>query len=365
MTDSHGLTRYRQKRNFARARPRPRVVFDGGEVTPDPTDAGALEGARRAALPKSFEPQLATLGDSAPEGDEWLHEMKLDGYRILCRIDGGDVRLLSRNGKDWTDRFAEIAEAAAALPCERALIDGEVVVLDRKGMSHFQSLQQALRRKAGTRDLHWFAFDIVHLDGSDIARAPLTERKELLRALLERLDPDGVIRYCDHVAGNGPEFFRQACRSGLEGIISKRADSPYRSGRGRDWRKTKCTHRQEFVIVGYTEPGGSRTGFGALLLAVNDEDGNLVAAGRVGTGFTNDVLGSLHAKLEKLERATPPIVDPPTGAKARDVHWVKPALIAEVAFTEWTADGSVRHPSFQGLREDKSAEDIVRERARS
>jgi hypothetical protein len=161
MTDSHGLTRYRQKRNFARARPRPRVVFDGGEVTPDPTDAGALEGARRAALPKSFEPQLATLGDSAPEGDEWLHEMKLDGYRILCRIDGGDVRLLSRNGKDWTDRFAEIAEAAAALPCERALIDGEVVVLDRKGMSHFQSLQQALRRKAGTRDLHWFAFDIV------------------------------------------------------------------------------------------------------------------------------------------------------------------------------------------------------------
>jgi bifunctional non-homologous end joining protein LigD len=351
-----GIARNRQKRNADRT--------TEGEGTPGAPDAAGLSVARRAALPKTFEPQLATLGSSAPEGDDWLHEMKLDGYRILCRIDRADVRLLSRNGKDWTNRFEEIADAARTLPCEKALIDGEVVVLDRNGISHFQSLQKALRGKAGSRDLHWFAFDIVHLDAIDVARAPLTERKELLQRLMERLDPDGVLRYCDHIAGNGPEFFQQACRSGLEGIISKRADAPYRSGRGRDWLKTKCTNRQEFVVVGYTEPGGSRTGFGALLLAVNDEDGNLVAAGRVGTGFTNDVLESLHAKLENLERATPPIVDPPKGAKARGIHWVKPALIAEIAFTEWTADGFVRHASFQGLREDRNVEEIVREKIR-
>jgi len=319
----------------------------------------ALEGARKEALPDSLSPQLATLVSEPPTGDEWLHELKLDGYRILCYVDHGSVRCISRNGKDWTDRYPEVVEAAGLLPCETALMDGEVVVLDERGVSSFQALQNALGATRARRKLHFYAFDLVHLDGYDLSRVPLRDRKPLLQTLVAGGEGD-VIRYSDHVSGSGQQFHAQACAAGAEGIISKRANSPYRSGRSMDWQKTKCLLRQEFVVVGFTEPSGSRAGFGALLIAVT-KDGELVSAGRVGTGFTNRTLRELHARMKKLERATPPIANPPRGASARGVHWLEPKLVAEVSFTEWTSDGSIRHPSFQGLREDKALEEIVRE----
>lgn len=319
----------------------------------------ALADVRRAALPSTFEVQLATLADSAPSGDEWLHEIKLDGYRLICRASGGDVRLITRSGKDWTDRFPRLAEAAGALPCDEAVLDGEAAVLNAYGVSEFQALQNALRRRHA--NVHYFAFDLLYIDGYDLTHAPLRARKEALAGLLAAVPEAGPIRYSDHVEGHGAEFLQRACAMGLEGIISKRADRPYRAGRGTEWRKVKCVRRQEFVVIGFTEPSGTRTAFGALLLAVNDDEGRLVFAGRVGTGFNERTLAELHAKLTRLERETPPIDNPPRGAGARGVHWVTPRLVAEVSFAEWTSDGRIRHPSFLGLREDKKPEEVVRE----
>lgn len=319
----------------------------------------ALDGVRRAALPSKFEVQLATLGARAPSGDEWLHEIKLDGYRLICRKSGDDVRLITRSGKDWTDRFPRLVEAAATLPCEEAVLDGEVAVLNARGISEFQALQNALRRKHA--NVLYFVFDLLYIDGYDLTRAPLRARKEALAGLFAAAPETGPIRYSDHVEGHGAEFLKRACAMGLEGIISKRADRPYRGGRGTEWLKVKCMRRQEFVIVGFTDPSGTRTAFGALLLAVNDDDGRLVFAGRVGTGFDERTLLELHAKLIRLERETPPVDTPPRGADARGVHWVTPRLVAEVSFAEWTSDGRIRHPSFLGLREDKEPEEVVRE----
>jgi bifunctional non-homologous end joining protein LigD len=333
----------------ARRKPPPRPV-------PEISDEAPI-----ARLPAAPSPQLATLVSTPPAGDDWVHEIKLDGYRILCRIDAGEVRLISRNGKDWSARFAEIAEAAASLPIESALLDGEVVVLDEAGRSDFQALQNVATAGAQQRNLFYFAFDLLHLEGRDITGLPLLKRKALLATLVGAAPAGGLLRYSDHIVGHGKEFFEQACGTGLEGIISKRATSPYRSTRNTDWQKTKCLKRQEFVIVGYTEPSGSRSGFGALVLAVNDGNGQLIHSGRVGTGFTDASLRELHRRLQRLETRTPSIIDPPRGAAGRDIHWVKPSLVAEVAFTEWTGDGVVRHPSFQGLREDRKAEEIVRE----
>src|SRR6185369_506920 len=258
-------------------------------------------------------------------------------------------------------RFSPIAKAAAALPVSSALLDGEVVVLKPDGTSSFQALQNALT-ESRDRDLLYYVFDLLYLDGQDLRPAPLTARKEALAGLVSKGFPQDrpVIRLSDHVQGQGEGFYQQACRHGLEGIVSKRADAPYRSGRGKDWLKVKCLKRQEFIIAGYTDPEGARSGFGALLLAVNDGD-DLIFTGRVGTGFDTSTLDSLRERLEKLERKTPPVKNPPRGAQARGVHWVKPELVAEIAFTEWTDDGALRHPTFQGLREDKPAADVVRE----
>jgi len=316
-----------------------------------------IAGARKAKMPQEVEPELATLVAAPPAGDEWLHELKLDGYRILCAVEDGDAQVYTRNAKDWTARFAPIAKAAAALPVSSALLDGEVVVLKPDGTSSFQALQNALT-ESRERDLLYYVFDLLYLDGQDLRPLPLTARKEALAALVTKDNP--VIRLSDHVQGQGEGFYHQACRHGLEGIVSKRADAPYRSGRGKDWLKVKCLKRQEFIIAGYTDPEGARTGFGALLLAVNEGD-ELVFTGRVGTGFDTKTLSTLHERLTKLERKTPPVSNPPRGAQARGVHWVKPELVAEIAFTEWTDDGSLRHPTFQGLREDKPAAEVVRE----
>jgi bifunctional non-homologous end joining protein LigD len=313
--------------------------------------------AAKATLPEFIPPQLATLVRSAPEGDEWLHEIKLDGYRVLARIDRGRVKLLTRSGQDWTAKFPSLAAAAERLRAKSALLDGEVVVLDAHGISHFQSLQEALS-PGRTQDLLYFVFDLLYLDGRDLRSLPLFERKALLARLLR--GSGNTIRYSEHVEGQGGRFYDKACRMGLEGIISKQKDAPYRSGRGTAWVKVKCVKSQEFVIVGFTEPKGTRAGFGALLLGVYDKDGALTYVGRVGTGFDIRSLKALHAKLKALERERSPLKSPPPGS-TRDVHWVEPKLVADVAFTEWTRDGILRHPTFHGLREDKPAREVVKE----
>ena len=317
-----------------------------------------LAGARKASMPELMDAQLATLVDVPPEGDEWIHEIKYDGYRMLCRIERGACTMFSRNGKEWTARFARIAEALARLPVQSAWIDGEVVAIDDKGRTSFQALQNALSH-AGSGTLAYYAFDLPYVDGYDLTDVPLLARKERLQSLIGA--STGLLRYSTHVAGNGERVFSEACRLGVEGIVSKLAASPYRATRSRSWIKVKCAKRQEFVIGGYTDPQGSRTGFGALLLGVYEGKGKLRFCGKVGTGFDDETLTALMEKLEKLEIDEPAFVNPPTGAEARRSHWVKPALVAEIAFTEWTNDGTLRHPSFQGLREDKRATDVVRE----
>ena len=318
-----------------------------------------IAGARKGEPPGVLKAQLARLVSDAPEGDEWVHELKFDGYRVLARVEGGEAQLITRNGKDWTDRFPGVAESLASLTSEAAVLDGEVVVLDDEGRSSFQLLQNSLSGNRAGLPI-FYAFDLLYLDGSDLRGATLLDRKERLRPLLATA-PRTRVRYSDHVVGNGPEFFEEACRMGVEGMISKRGAAPYRGGRGKDWLKVKCTSRQELVIVGYTDPSGSRVGLGALLLGVHDSEGALVFSGKVGTGFDDRTLVGLEKRLSAMERKTAPVSNPPRGYKARGVHWVRPELVAEIEFTEWTDDGKVRHPSFQGLREDKAAGDVVRE----
>jgi bifunctional non-homologous end joining protein LigD len=323
-----------------------------------PVSVADVSGVRRAALPKFAPPQLATLVSQAPSGEAWLHEMKYDGYRILARLDHGRVTLLSRNGRDWTDKFPTIAEAVGHLPAERAMLDGEVAVLQPDGTTSFQALQNFLSG-TGPGQLVYMVFDLLHLDGWDLTGARLEDRKAVLERLLASGNgKSGPVRYSDHVAGDGPDFFTHACRLGLEGVIAKRRDAPYRGTRSADWLKIKCVKGQEVVIGGYTEPEGSRVGIGALLVGVY-EDGRLVYAGKVGTGFDQETLRALKKRLASLEQKACPFATRPAGVG--QPHWVKPDLVAAVSFSEWTADGRMRHPSFQGLREDKPATSVTRE----
>jgi bifunctional non-homologous end joining protein LigD len=306
-------------------------------------------------------PQLATPVTRPPEGPGWLFEPKLDGYRVLCRIDNGDVRVLTRRGNDWTSEFRAIAAAAERLPCRAALIDGEAVVYDSRGVTSFQRLQNAL--KGDSSQISLTAFDVLHLDGWDLTRAPLLQRKALLERLLE--SAPAAIRYGEHFTEDGAGFFAAACKLGLEGVVAKRAEDPYRAGeRTRSWLKIKCLKREEFVLVGFTDPGGSRTAFGALLVATRDRAAApLRYAGKVGTGFDERTLRSLLKRLQPLERKTPPVERASARGVGRGVHWVEPKLVAEIAYTEWTGDGRLRHPIFVGLREDKPADEVVEERA--
>jgi bifunctional non-homologous end joining protein LigD len=328
---------------------------------PASKDPKALPGARPARLPAELSPELATLVDEAPPGPEWFHEIKYDGYRLLCRIANGKARLYTRRGNDWTSKFGTLAADVAKLPVREAWIDGEVVAAGERGNTSFGALQEALGSNGGTEGLVFYAFDVPYLDGHDLTRVPLVQRKAALSKILGR--SKGRIRYSDHVEGRGDAFFDGACRQGLEGIVSKRAASPYRSGRGRDWLKVKCIQTRELVVVGYTEPKGSRTGLGALVLAEAAGMGQLRHVGRVGTGFDERALEDLTRRLSKLESAKPAVSPAPKGAAARGVHWVKPKLVAEVAFTERTRDGILRHPVFRGLREDKTPRETAGEAA--
>lgn len=319
--------------------------------------ASKFRRGRAVRLPDFIPLQLATRVAEPPEGPEWIHEIKFDGYRAEARLDGGKVNILTRSGLDWTTRFPNIARAVAELPAKRALIDGEIIALDRGNVPSFALLQQALSE--GRDDgLIYMVFDLLHLDGRDLSKLALRDRRDLLDELVRTADPP--IRYSEHFSGDAQMIYRHACRMALEGVVSKMADEPYHSGRGRSWVKSKCRERQEFVIGGYTDPRGSRQGLGALLLGYW-QSGRFVYAGRVGSGFGNEAGRRLRKKLEAIPAARSPFGKTPRSAQ-RGVHFVAPKLVAEVEFATWTADGLVRQASFIALRDDKPAKAIGRER---
>ncbi|MEN3745910.1 DNA ligase D [Sphingomonas sp. HF-S3] len=325
-----------------------------------PSRAAAKPGgpARRVAKggkrPDFHEPQLATLVDAVPAGNQWLHEVKYDGYRALVALGQGGARVFTRSGLDWTGKFPGIAEAAATLSAP-ALIDGEIVAY-KDGKPDFSTLQDAISR--GGQGLTYFAFDLLSEGGEDLTALPQIQRKERLRALVT--GADDRIQYSEHVLGAGEQLFEAMCREGYEGIVSKRADAPYRGTRTKSWLKVKCTRRQEFVIVGWLPSTAKGRGFRSLLLAVNGPDG-LVYAGKVGTGFSMDTLHDLRKAFEKIAAKTAPVEVP--RAEARGAQWLRPELVAEIAFSEFTAENVVRHASFLGLRGDKPAKQVVIEQA--
>lgn len=297
--------------------------------------------------------QLAQLVDTVPTGNRWLHEMKYDGYRLLVAVGGGAAHAYTRSGLDWSDRFAGICKEALKLKVGSALIDGEAVVLDADGRSSFQALQGALKGAPGTID--FIAFDLLELNGEDLTGLPLIERKQRLKAIVPK--KSARIRYSDHIVGNGEQLLAGFCDAGLEGVISKRADARYVGSRNGAWLKTKCIKRQEFVIVGWTPSDKSRA-FRSLILAVHDQ-GVLRYAGKVGTGFDTAELFRLMEIMRPLEQKAPTVSAP--RAEVRGAHWLKPKLVAEIAYTEMTNEGTLRHPSYLGLREDKKPEAVVLE----
>lgn len=298
-----------------------------------------------------MEPQLCTLVDSVPTGNQWLHEVKYDGYRALIAVAKGKATVFTRSGLDWTDKFQAIADAVAKLPVKTAVFDGEIVAF-KHGKPDFSTLKNAI---SSGGEMTFFAFDLLQLDGADLTGLANKTRKERLQPLID--GKDARVQYSEHIIGQGEQLFETMCREGYEGVVSKRADAPYRGKRTQAWLKIKCTQRQEFVIVGWTTSAKSR-GFASLLLGLNGPDG-LVYAGKVGTGFSTDFMMELSDRLKKIERKTPTVKAP--RAAVRGAHWVKPELVAEVAYAETTPDGVLRHSSFLGLREDKAASEVVAE----
>ncbi|TPL56695.1 DNA ligase D [Mesorhizobium sp. B2-4-4] len=328
----------------AKAAPRP------GTLKP-----GALPGAVKASPAARIEPQLATQVPKPPGGDDpgdrtgesWLHEIKFDGYRTMAHLTGGEVRLITRGGIDWTKRYGDLPHAFAKLPCREAIIDGEIVVLDGKGISRFALLQDALAEGAGSK-LHFYAFDLLHLDGWDLRKAPLERRKALLAELLAGLGANSAIQYSDHVGGDGQGLYDQASELGLEGVVSKRATATYQSGRTKSWTKTKALQTGDFVIAGYTVSDAAE-GLAALGLA-EFEDGELHYRGKVGTGFDAETAADLLARLEPLTSGAMA----PEGAPReimREMHWVKPLFSAHIHYANRTADNALRHAVFRGLRD--------------
>jgi bifunctional non-homologous end joining protein LigD len=309
--------------------------------------------AQKTKMPEMNRPQLATLVREPPTGADWIFELKFDGYRLICRKEGRRVVLRTRAGHDWTGRFPTVARAAARLPVDQAMLDGEIVILAPDGTTDFQALQNVMQRSSD-QDVLYYAFDLPYYHGADLTRTPILERKRILEQLISaQKEPGGVIRYSDHLDGTGTRAFRRACRSAVEGLVAKRVDSPYEQRRSGNWVKLKCSNRQEFVIGGWSDPKGSRQGLGALLLGYYRTTGKFTYCGRVGTGFTEESLADLHERLARLGTDEPPFVNPPTGHAAADAHWVKPELVAEVEYGSWTREGMLRHSVFLGLRDDK------------
>ncbi len=330
------------------------------EDLPDsPVDGqDALPGVA-ADLPAQLKPQLATLVDGVPRhASDWLYEMKFDGYRLVVRIEGDDVRLYTRNGHDWSAKLSHLVEAFRALPAKWAWVDGEIVMLDREGIPNFQALQNAFDGER-TQDIVFYAFDLPFIGKRDLRQEPLAVRRALLQQLMDTTQDD-QLRFSEALEASPSDLVATACKMGLEGIMAKRLSSPYVSRRSDTWVKVKCARRQEFAIVGYTAPKGSRAGLGALLLAVTEQDGSLRYAGKVGTGFDDASLVSLQKRLASIETDKKPVANAPA---AGGVRWVKPELIAEVSFGEWTGGGHIRHSVFRGLRQDKPVRAISREKA--
>ncbi|TBN37966.1 DNA ligase D [Pseudomonas sp. BGI-2] len=342
-------------------KPKP-VKKPARKVTPKEQSA-QLTGAHKAKLPAQLKPELATLVEKAPQGD-WSYEIKFDGYRIMARIDHDEVKLFTRNGHDWTHKLPKQAEALASLGLESAWLDGEMVVADEQGVPDFQALQNAFESNR-SGDIVYYLFDMPYLNGVDLREVPVEERRVALATVLKP-NKDPLLRFSDAFGEEPEALLNSACQMQMEGLIGKRLGSPYVSRRSSDWIKLKCKHRQEFVVVGYTDPKGSRNAFGALLLGLHDRDsGELRYTGKVGTGFNETTLKHIYEQLKPLLAKKPAVVNPPAGFEAKGVHWLKPVLLAEVAFAEMTKDGSVRHAVFHGLRDDKPAEDITEERPKA
>ncbi len=324
---------------------------------PDQADAKVWTGGKAVALPEFRPPQLATLVDEVPSGTGWLFEMKYDGYRCLAAVAGPEVRLFTRNGHDWTEQFGRLVAPLAGLTSGSALLDGEICAF-KDGRTDFSTLKDALSNQG---DLVYFVFDLLEEDGEPLERLPITERKTRLKALLDRMGPNPFIQYSEHVQGHGEKVFAAMCEAGQEGVIAKRADAPYRHDRSRDWLKIKCINRQEFVIGGW-RPSTRKSTFASLLLGTW-EDGKLVYRGRVGTGYNAESAAEIQKALDRLHLDASPFAEVPRSI-SREARWVKPELVAEIAFTEFTPDGVLRHPSFVGLRDDKAAKAVHRERAK-
>ena len=324
-----------------------------------PTKAGARKRAKSEGdpPPRFIAPQLATLVTTPPSGGHWVHEIKFDGYRALCRISGGKVTLVTRNNNDWTRKFQRIADQMGEIDIDNAILDGEITSPIISGASSFEALQQTLTNNAQDR-LHYYLFDALYLNGEDLRRQTLLERKDALRAVIPSRHPH--IHFSNHFTDAGEDVLAHACRMGLEGIISKRTDATYRSGRTDAWLKEKCINEQEFVIGGFTYQPKHPERLAALLIGVYDKS-DLIFAGKVGTGFDRAESARLIKKLSPLEQKASAFKAVPNLAR-RNAIWVKPRLVAQVNFTEWTVGNSLRHPSYQGLREDKPAADVVREK---
>jgi bifunctional non-homologous end joining protein LigD len=312
--------------------------------------------SRAVALPDFIPPQLATTVKEPPKGEGWLHEVKYDGYRILARLEEGRVRLFSRRRNDWTSSFPAVSRAVAALPARRAFLDGEVAVQTSSGRISFQALQNAFTGQTPA-GLAYFVFDLLHLDGEDLRELPIEARKERLRALVA--GADRRIHYSDHHVGEGDRLLASVRSLDLEGIISKRRGEPYRSGRTSTWLKVKCKKRCDFVVGGFTDPEGARNGIGAVIVGQYGEEG-LLFAGKVGSGFSGKLAADLRRRLDRLEiPAHPFAVKPPVSWVGRNAHWARPELVVDVEFTEWTAEGGLRHPVFKGERRDRDPREVT------
>ncbi len=319
-------------------------------------DASPAPGAVPGKLPAKPAPQLCQTAEDPPDGDDWISEVKFDGYRLIAVISNGDVRLLTRNGHDWADRLPSLAKAFARLPLHDAVIDGEMVSLRPDGVSSFPDLQAALSAGQDAK-LHFYAFDLLYIDGWDLQKCRLLDRKAALAGLLGNR---GTIRFSEHHQGHSREMRRNACRMHLEGLIFKRADAPYRSGRGSSWVKVKCQGREELVVLGWTPPAGTRQGIGALHLGYYDPQGALHYAGAVGTGFSDAELKRLRSILNGLAADEPENLQVAGEKLDRAIRWVRPERVAEISFTDWSGSGRVRHGVYLGLREDKTPGDVVR-----